>query len=115
MSEDKAKGGFAITGTGTGFHLTLPNNVTVSVQFAPGTYSDHYDDVMNMDIKELGRAGAKFGEPYKTVVAEVAVMRNAGTKDREWVTDQVCGCNDQVAGWRSMEEFLDILDKARAL
>lgn len=33
---------FRIT-RGKGFHVSFPNGYTVSVQFGPGNYCDHYD------------------------------------------------------------------------
>jgi len=40
--DEEQEPAFAITGE-SGFHLTFGNGWTVSVQFGPGTYGDHYD------------------------------------------------------------------------
>lgn len=57
--------GFRITG-GRGFHITFENDVTVSVQFGPGNYCEHYD--AHPDDEELKRLG------YPSYDAEVAVF-----------------------------------------
>lgn len=45
---------FHIT-SGKGFHITFENGWTVSVQFGPGNYSDHYN---NYDFTAKGRCDA---------------------------------------------------------
>ena len=58
---------FRITG-GKGFHITFANDYTVSVQFGPGNYCDHYDRNIGSDDEACGKEGS--------TVAEVAVWKN---------------------------------------
>lgn len=60
---------FAICG-GKGFHMQLPNDYTVSVQFGPGNYCDHYDAGIGRDERKCGEEGSN--------VAEVAVIAPQG-------------------------------------
>lgn len=60
---DMSNPGFRIT-QGKGFHVTFANGWTMSVQFGPGNYCDHYD----RDFEDRAACGA---EGSRT--AEVAV------------------------------------------
>lgn len=53
--------GFKIT-HGKGFHITFENGFTVSVQFGPGNYSDHYDANIGRDESRCGKEGSHLAE-----------------------------------------------------
>lgn len=89
-AEKTKQEGFAITG-GKGFHITFANGWTVSVQFGPGNYSEHYDAPFD-DWKAT---------PSKT--AEIAAFP-AGK--REWHRFEN---DDTVAGWKTPAEVLDFM------
>lgn len=49
--------GFYITGK-KGFHITFANGWTVSVQFGPGNYCQHYDRQIGFDEERCGKEGS---------------------------------------------------------
>lgn len=51
-----------------GFHITFKNGYTVSVQFGPGNYCDHYSRNIGEDEEWCGKTGSD--------EAEVAVWNN---------------------------------------
>jgi hypothetical protein len=56
--------GFKIT-KGQGFHISFPNGWHVSVQFGPGTYSDHYNSEFTSGASErCGRDGSSTAEVW---------------------------------------------------
>ena len=66
---------FKITG-GKGFHITFSNNITLSVQFGPCSYSDHYDDDMMDWINRDHKKSIESNE------VDVAIFKKDGT----WIT-----------------------------
>lgn len=84
-----------------GFHLTFPNGYTVSVQFGPGNYCDHYDGDFNK-AAELASQGSK--------TAECAVWGPDGkffTPPPEW--------GDDVRGYMPPADVLALLNWAASL
>lgn len=61
---------FRITG-GKGFHVTFENGWTVSVQFGPGNYCDHYNRSIMHEAEKCGAEGSS--------TAEVAAWAVPGT------------------------------------
>ncbi len=56
--------GFSIT-RGRGFQIAFPNGWLVSVQFGPGTYSDHYDaEISSKSSERCGRDGSSTAEVW---------------------------------------------------
>jgi len=53
--------GFKITDS-KGFHITLENGWTVSVQFGPGNYADNYDAGIGRDERASGERGSSTAE-----------------------------------------------------
>lgn len=49
--------GFNITGK-KGFHITFENGWTVSVQFGPANYCEHYDREIGKDEEACGKEGS---------------------------------------------------------
>ena len=94
---------FKITG-GKGFHLTFPNGITVSVQFGPCSYSEHYDDDMMEWVELKGKGNIESRD------AEVAIWKDSG----EWITHEYDGNSDQVMGYKSFEDVWEILKWAEA-
>ena len=85
-----------------GFHITFPNEYTVSVQFGPGNYCENY----NMDISEIGseEAGKK-----GSVNAECAVWGPNGEMIEHESFD-----GDTVGGRMSATEVLGLLNWAES-
>ena len=52
---------FRIT-NGKGFHITFANGYTVSVQFGPANYCDHYDRSIGHDESKCGAEGSTSAE-----------------------------------------------------
>lgn len=81
-----------------GFHLTFKNGWTASVQWGPGTYTDHH----NTDLY----TGPKDNERWESSTAEVACwgvdgkMANLG--------------DDTVKGYLSADEVLTFLNEVAA-
>jgi hypothetical protein len=85
--------GFRITGK-KGFHITFENGWTVSVQFGPGNYCDHYDGRIGQDEERLASQGSR--------TAETAVWGPDGSMiDR--------GGGDTVQGRQTPAEVLALL------
>lgn len=55
---------------GKGFHITFKNGYTVSVQFGPGNYCEHYDRAIGREEEKCGAEGS--------LEAEVAVWKDGG-------------------------------------
>jgi len=71
--------GFAIC-RGRGFHITFKNGVTVSVQFGPGNYCEHY----NGDWRELEKEKSR--RRWECFDAEVAIWDNR--EEDNWITQE---------------------------
>jgi hypothetical protein len=103
-----------ITG-GKGFHLDLPNSVTVSVQWGPGNYSDS-------ECRDADFDAPKKAEAWGSDLAECAAYVT-GT-NLSWVS--VPGLTgprnkrddafyDNVAGYLNVEQVLDFINRASNL
>jgi hypothetical protein len=84
-----------------GFHITLPNGITISTQFGAGNYCSNYDE----DIVETMNTCAK------SIDAEIAIWN----KEKTWVTPEIMKIygedyTDDVWGNVDIEKWLKILD-----
>ena len=105
---------------GKGFHLDLPNGVTVSVQFGPGNYADQ--DVRNAGFDAPAKAAAN-GEQWGSNLAECAAYLT-GTS-LEWVAvpgftgpigdDDSDTFYDDVVGFLDVQGVLDFINLASQL
>ena len=97
-----SKAGFKIT-QGKGFHITFQNGYTVSVQFGAGNYckGSGNPDLYN---KRVYQEQVNIESPD----AEVAVWKDGG----DFIDLPQFGI-DQVGGWKSPEEVLEILNWAK--
>ena len=102
---------------GKGFHLDLPNGVTVSVQFGPGNYADQ--EVRNAGFNAPAEAAAN-GEFWGSNLAECAAYLT-GTS-LEWVAvPGFTGPHDEnddtfyddVCGYMNVQQVLDFIGSAR--
>jgi hypothetical protein len=96
---------FRIT-SGKGFHIRLPNGITISTQFGGGNYCGNY----NKDIFHTKSNN-------ECADAEVAVWNDNNDWITRWVIKQVRGedINDDVVGHIGIDEWLKILDVCREL
>ena len=102
--------GFRIT-RGKGFHITFENGITVSVQFGGGNYCEHYNDMIGME-REMQDHWQMINNPVQeSRDAEVAIWG----KDGRWLTPLYTGNGDDVIGWQSPKQVLDILTWASKL
>lgn len=94
---------FRITG-GKGFHIQFNNGYTVSVQFGPGNYCDHYDRSITHESEQCGKEGS--------TQAEVA----AWGRDGKFINLETFRAdNGEVEGYKSAAEVLEILNKVSGL
>lgn len=84
---------------GKGFGIKFDNGYTVSVQFGPGNYADHYDRRIGADEVKCGREGSS--------TAECAVINS---KD-EFIEHPLCD-GDMVSGRNTASEVLSLLNWA---
>lgn len=82
--------------------MTFFNGVTVSVQFGPGNYCDNYDNDMMEWVTSKGKG------TVESMTAEVAIWKKSG----EWITKEYNG-DDEVTGYKNIEEVWDILKWAK--
>ena len=84
-----------------GFNITFPNGWTVSVQFGPYNYCDHYDTEADFD------APSKV-EVWKATTAEVAawIKSNGNSYDDIWYNFG----DDEVKGYMSPKEVLEFMN-----
>lgn len=61
---------------GKGFQLTFPNGCTISIQFGPGNYCEHYNSIVNYNIPRKSNT-------WESKDAEIAAWRTKDGKD-EW-------------------------------
>lgn len=80
-----------------GFSITFANGYTVSVQFGPANYCDHYD-ARYEEREECGEIGSG--------TAETALI-----KDNEFIKYE----GDDVQGYRTPEQVLELLNYAAQL
>jgi hypothetical protein len=97
---------FSIT-RGTGFQMKLGNGWTVSVQFGPGTYSDHHMGGPRSMVF-MGDTTTP-AQPHKSALAEVAAIHPNG----ELV--DVLNRGDTVAGWMDADAVVEFIALVAAL
>ncbi len=90
--------GFYITSK-HGFHVVFENDWTVSVQFGPGNYCDHYDREIGRDSEACGKEGS--------TTAETAVWGPDGK-----MVDR--GAGDTVQARQTPAQVLELLTWAAA-
>ena len=105
---------------GKGFHLDLPNGVTVSVQFGPGNYADQ--DVRSSAPSMPAKAAAN-GEFWGSNLAECAAYLTGS--NLSWVAvpgftgpigdEDVETFYDDVCGYMTVQEVLDFINLASQL
>ena len=104
---------------GKGFHLDLPNGVTVSVQFGPGNYAD--SDVRNKPYNAPQMAAANF-DHWGSNLAECAAYLTGS--NLSWVAvpgftgplhDQDDVFYDDVSGYMDIQAVLDFINLASQL
>ena len=105
---------------GKGFHLDLPNGVTVSVQFGPMNYCDQ--DVRNAGFDAPAKAAAN-GEQWGSNLAECAAYLTGS--NLSWVAvpgftgpigdEDVETFYDDVSGYMTVQDVLDFINLASQL
>jgi hypothetical protein len=106
---------------GSGFHITFENGVTVSVQFSRGSYcnkypnNDMYDKDIKFDkdmniIKDWKDPLPLEGSPN----AEVAIWNKKGNWITEKYLESIGEDEDDVIGFQTAEQVLDILNWAKS-
>jgi hypothetical protein len=105
---------------GKGFHLDLPNGVTVSVQFGPMNYCDQ--DARNAEFNAPAKAAAN-GEFWSSNLAECAAYLTGS--NLSWVgvpgftgpigDEDVETFYDDVCGYMTVQEVLDFINRASQL
>ena len=105
---------------GKGFHLDLPNGVTVSVQFGPMNYCDQ--DARNAGFDAPAEAAAN-GEQWGSDLAECAAYLTGS--NLSWVAvpgftgpigdEDVETFYDDVSGYMTIQEVLDFINLASQL
>ena len=105
---------------GKGFHLDLPNGVTVSVQFGPMNYCDQ--DVRNAGLNAPAEAAAN-REQWGSNLAECAAYITGS--NLSWVAvpgftgpigdEDVETFYDDVSGYMTIQEVLDFINLASQL
>jgi len=105
---------------GKGFHLDLPNGVTVSVQFGPMNYCDQ--DVRNAGLNAPAEAAAN-REQWGSNLAECAAYLTGS--NLSWVAvpgftgpigdEDVETFYDDVCGYMTIQEVLDFINLASQL
>lgn len=90
---------FKVTGN-KGFHVSLENGITISVQFGAGNYCEHYD----------GDIGSEKTKPrWESIDAEIAVW----DKDNNWFNFEknLFEKGSDVIGRQSANDFADMITK----
>ena len=104
---------------GKGFHMDLPNGVTVSVQFGPGNYVD--SDVRNKPYNAPQKAAANFDHWGSNLAECAAYLTGSNLK---WVAvpgftgplhDQDDVFYDDVSGYMDIQAVLDFINLASQL
>lgn len=90
---------------GKGFHLPLPNGYTVSVQFGPANYCDHYNRAIGRDEEKCGAEGSE--------QVECAVLGPDGELIdlKDFTKDEY---SDSVVGYIKAPEVLRLINWAAA-
>ena len=94
---------FRIT-EGRGFKMTFDNGVTISVQFGPYNYCDHYHTDFGDDPRKAQQECGASG----SYTAEVGAWYNDGT----WIP---LGGADDVVGYQYVNDVLSIMNKLSKL
>lgn len=93
--------GFRITG-GKGFHITFENGWTVSVQFGPTSYCEHYGN-----LEPIGADGREELSSKGSATAETAVWGPGGD------TLELPDCSgDKVQAYRTPAQVIELLNWA---
>ena len=95
-----------------GFHLDLPNGVTVSVQFGPGNYVD--DDVKNAAWDAPKRA-IDSDDHWGSNLAECAAYVTGSNLSWVAVPGFTDAGGDDVVGWLNVQGVLDFINAASKL
>ena len=103
MSEINHNGrdGMFTINSGKGFSITFENDVTVSVQFGPANYCQHYDRRIGQDDSQCGAEGSRN--------AECAVIK----RDGEFV--QHPSWDYDVEGYMTPAQVLAVMNWAASL
>lgn len=101
-----SEAGFKIT-RGKGFQITFQNGYTVSVQFGFGNYCKNHFDLT------LADTALQVPHNIESPDAEVAVWQTDGEGLVGPFIDLPQFGIDQVGGWKSPEEILEILNWAK--
>lgn len=91
-----------------GFQMTFPNGLTVSVMFGAGNYCEHR---YNEDVEPLFGATVPVWHQHGSEDAEVAVIGPDGNFVKDWPHCPDC---DQVAGWLTPSQVLEVMQWAAA-
>ena len=92
---------------GKGFHMDLPNGVTVSVQFGPGNYCDRRFAPLNAPTE-----AAANHEHWEADQAECAAYLT-DAEGTEWVAvPGFTGEHDDVCGWLDAQGVLNFINAA---
>ena len=96
-----------------GFHLDLPNGVTVSVQFGPGNYCDH--DVQHQSFDAPKKAMGGDGEHWGSNTAECAAYVTGSNLAWVAVPGYTDVGGDDVCGHLNVSQVLDFINLASQL
>ncbi len=80
-----------------GFHITFPNGVRLSTQFAAGNYCENYNS------REWEATDNSSND------CEIAIIGADGV----WLTDIILQCGDDIKGYIPIEEWLSVVDKCK--
>ena len=95
-----------------GFHMDLPNGVTVSVQLGPGNYCD--SDVRNADW-DAPKNAIDGGEHWGSNTAECAAYIAGSNLDWVAVPGYTDAGGDDVCGHMNVSQVLDFINRASRL
>jgi hypothetical protein len=97
---------FRIIG-GKGFHIEFLNGYTVSVQWGPGNYCDHYDQYYTDEFNMFSLENSKIAGEKGSETAECAIW----TKDGSLIAHPTFE-GDTVGGYMTPEQVLELLNWA---
>ncbi len=87
--------------------ITFDNGYTISIVNDAGSYSENHLDFKKMnDIIKHGNTLAT----WESKDVEIAII-----KDDEFVTSEILDINDDVKGYVSIEELIEIINKVKEL
>lgn len=114
-------GKFKITDS-QGFHITFDNGVTLSTQFGPSNYCEHYPDLRSEAPSMVDFEAPREERHWECSNAEIAIWIDG---EEEWITHEMIkdlfpeelyedsDMKVQVKGWVEMEDWLKIFDWCR--